>query len=664
MLSLLSRIRYNNNIREKSIKGFVKNLRVFTLTALVLLAGGTVLGQTTYYWRTAAGSGTWSTAANWSTTGPGGGAAATAPGNANTDIAIFDGITGVSATVSANTTIGKLQLINSSSVVLNASGGNRSLTLNTNATNTFSISSNSSVEITGLTNRSLTLTFSAGVNSRQTLDGYLKISVGGTSNGIFNQNNALLTFGATSTYEHAIDAGTIPTATWNSGSTCYVTGVTNTIPTAASFAQSFYNFTYNCPGQAGNETFGGNLTTINGDFTITSTGGSNLRLAGNQSPTLTVGGNFTLNGGTFNLSSGTGTPVMNVAGNFTLAAGTTLTESGGGNNSSIVFNKTGTQIVTNGGATISGVLNFTVNSGSILDMGSSIIDGSTGTFTLSSGAGIITQHSEGISTTAGTGCIQITGTKTFNTGADYTYNSATSDQVTGNGLPATVHNLTIDNATANGTVTLTNSTTINGTLTLNQGILSLGTNNITLANGASLAGNSPGASNMVATGTGMFIKYFPAGDSPAFTFPVGDVTGTAEYSPLTLDFSANTIAGTVGVSVTNAVHGSINSGGTATAYLSRYWTFATTGLTGNYTYNVSTYQYNASDINGTEALMKLSYWNGAAWTSIANSSAGGNTLSISSPLTQATGPFNGNAFTGRYEMPSFYSSGNNDPSPM
>jgi len=63
--------------------------------------------------------------------------------------------------------------------------------------------------------------------------------------------------------------------------------------------------------------------------------------------------------------------------------------------------------------------------------------------------------------------------------------------------------------------------------------------------------------------------------------------------------------------------------------------FTTTGA-GTYTYDASTYQYAAGDVNGAETEMKLSYWNGVTWTEIANSTAGGNTLSISSALTQAT----------------------------
>jgi fibronectin-binding autotransporter adhesin len=641
-----------NKVHEPLIKAFMKLLRVTVLMTVVLMVGGVVWGQTTYTWQGANGS--WATAANWNPT-------RTIP--ANNDILIFNNVT-CSPTNVPTQTIGKLQLINNAIVTLMPSnGGNRTLSVNSTATDAINIPSGNILTISGETinNRNLTISFSS--TGTANISGTVRvIDNGGTA--FLTNGTGTINFNSGSSYEHARDGGTIPTATWAVSSTCNLTGITGNVP--GGLAQNFGNFTWNCTGQNANLDFTNNLTTVNGNLSIINTGANRVNLF-SSGTTLNILGNLTIGDGTSNatvrLSStnGAATNTINLYGNFTFYANASLTNRNAGNILNFYFAKTGLQTFTNTGGVIpANPLNFTVNSGSILDMGTSVLNGSTGTFTLSSGAGIITQHTQGISTTAATGCIQVTGAKTYNTGADYTYNGTVS-QATGNGLPATVHNLTIANTAVNGTVTLTNSTSVSGTLTLNSGILTIGTNDITLANGASLAGNAPSASNMVATGTGRFFKYFPIGDSPAFTFPVGDVTGTTEYSPVTLDFSANTAAGTVGVSVTNATHPSINTGGTATSYLSRYWTYATTGLT-NYTYNASTYQYNASDINGTEALMKLSYWNGAAWTTIANSNASANSLSISSALTQATGLLNGNAFTGRYIMPTFYSSGNTDPS--
>ena len=147
-----------------------------------------------------------------------------------------------------------------------------------------------------------------------------------------------------------------------------------------------------------------------------------------------------------------------------MAAGTTITETA---NSyvAIIFNKNGTQTFTKTMGTISNNINFTVNAGSNLDMGTSVLNGSAGTFTLSSGATITTAHAQGISSAAGTGCIQSTGVRTFSSGANYVYNGL-AGQVTGvfttTPTALTVSNLTINNA---ADVTLSQSFTINGLAT-------------------------------------------------------------------------------------------------------------------------------------------------------------------------------------------------------
>src|ERR1017187_9165263 len=84
-----------------------------------------------------------------------------------------------------------------------------------------------------------------------------------------------LTFNSGGKYQHnfTTTAGTIPTATWNAGSTCEIIGYTGkTKPNG--LGQAFYNFTWNTPAMANAAGFGLNatLTTINGDFTIVATG--------------------------------------------------------------------------------------------------------------------------------------------------------------------------------------------------------------------------------------------------------------------------------------------------------------------------------------------------------------------------------------------------------
>jgi hypothetical protein len=99
---------------------------------------------------------------------------------------------------------------------------------------------------------------------------------------------------------------------------------------------------------------------------------------------------------------------------------------------------------------------------------------------------------------------------------------------------------------------------------------------------------------VVPTSTGQLQKEFPpAGGS--FTFPVGDADGTAEYSPMTLAFNSGTFGANnyAGVTLTDAQYT-----GTATSYLTRYWTVTSSGITG-FSCN-PTFTYTDADVEGTE----------------------------------------------------------------
>ena len=97
------------------------------------------------------------------------------------------------------------------------------------------------------------------------------------------------------------------------------------------------------------------------------------------------------------------------------------------------------QTFTSGG-TLSNTIDFTVESGAYLQMGTgsspSYISGSNGTFTLSPGATLGITDFYGITFTSGPqgGNIRVTGIRTFNTDANYIYNGSTN-QNTGYGLP-------------------------------------------------------------------------------------------------------------------------------------------------------------------------------------------------------------------------------------
>ncbi len=105
----------------------------------------------------------------------------------------------------------------------------------------------------------------------------------------------------------------------------------------------------------------------------------------------------------------------------------------------------------------------------ILDCGGSYVLSGAGSFILNDGATILSGSPNGISAAGASGNIQ-TSSRSYGVGANYSYN-ASAAQVSGDGLPSTVNNLSIDN---NSGLSLTASVTINGILTLTNGALATG----------------------------------------------------------------------------------------------------------------------------------------------------------------------------------------------
>jgi hypothetical protein len=311
-----------------------------------------------------------------------------------------------------------------------------------------------------------------------------------------------VTFANGSTYNHAVNKGTIPLATWATGSTCLITGVADTVPSNNS--QAFYNFTWSCPAQnkSLNLTWGASAPiTINGTLTVTNSGTSlanQFRLcSSNGSGDITINGGVVVNPdlgyvaylsptggastremfisvlGDVSISGGASTiwAVCNnsgatwtwkLYGNLSIASACSLRLSGTGK---VLFSKSGTQtfsvpsdITTNATA-----LTAVVVSGATLDMGTGYFGG--GTFTVEAGAGLISASPTGLD-----GNIRAAATKTFDAASSYTFNGSEA-QVTGTSMPATVKNVTINNA---ANVTSSQALTITDTLFLVSGSL-LGT---------------------------------------------------------------------------------------------------------------------------------------------------------------------------------------------
>jgi hypothetical protein len=180
--------------------------------------------------------------------------------------------------------------------------------------------------------------------------------------------NGTLTFTSNSIYYHlySTTAGTIPTATWNAGSTCEIIGFSTSTATVSGATQNFYNFLWNCPNESAAVPFGGNVpTAVNGAFTVANTGSSEIRLANNNSPVLNLLGDLDLSGGTLTLASGNGKPKLNLSGDFNLTGGNLNQSTNGSTNFAVItFVKAGTQTFNDASGNITGPINWFVTNGS------------------------------------------------------------------------------------------------------------------------------------------------------------------------------------------------------------------------------------------------------------------------------------------------------------
>lgn len=407
-----------------------------------------------------------------------------------------------------------------------------------------------------------------------------------TSAGIFTVNSG-------GTYAHNVNGANIIQATWNSGSLCLVNGITTTKP--GNLNQSFYNFTWNCPSQSSMLQLAGKLLVVQGDLTWVSTGSSYCRWGDGENYTMDISGNYYHQGGTIVISahsqncrvnvagdldlsggiisandstkdSGDGSPEVYITGNVNVTGGTinfsqyknngltkghmdwylysdwiqtggtaTVTSSGGGHGE-IFFDKNGTQFFTKTGGTIDQEINFTVLNNSVTDLNTSILTGA-GTFDLNTGGEIRIGDPNGITASAASGNVQVTGTRTFRTGGFYTYNGGVA-QVTGDGLPTSAAKLTINNASG---VALSRNTSISNTLYLTTGILTTPSDTIIIGTSTGTLGALNRTNGMV---DGSVKRWFANATVNNVEFPLGK-SGLYE----SMNFSY-TVAPTAGGTIT------------------------------------------------------------------------------------------------------------------
>lgn len=502
-----------------------------------------------------AGSGTWGAGATWLyNDGSGWVTPASGPTSSSGSITILNGH---SVTVAINVTVDEVTINSGGQVTVNSGR---------------------------------TLTIADGTGTDLTVNGTLENS------GAIAMNGTAI-FNGGSTYEHKLNGGTtIPSATWDIASTLLITGITNSTSVLGGLGQLFGNVVWNCPGQTAANSLANSDYTINGTLTIVSTGTSSVQLVrpsftGNVAhyvqtggtaiigtgiiafnKRLNVTGNFSLSGGVFDTSNGSGTnsqiDELYIGGNFSISGGGTLlrrssTNSNPASGSKIYFNGNTIQYFSKSTGTISGEIDFSVNPTAIVDFGTSVLDGSSGTFTLNSGGTLVTANAAGITSVEAAGSIQVTGTRTFSTGGNYIYNGVIN-QTTGSGLPTTVNSLEVDNSSGvwqNSRLTLAQNTTVTSALTVSSGILDIsaytcdgsGTGILTVENGTALiiggSNNFPTNFNAVNLIPGSMVMYTYEGDQTIYA--------TIYYN---LQISGSGVKTTDGVTV----NGVLFLGGTAT----------------------------------------------------------------------------------------------------
>lgn len=254
---------------------------------------------------------------------------------------------------------------------------------------------------------------------------------------------------------------------------------------------------------------------------------------------------------------------------------------------------TGTTLKVLPGVTLVSVGSMVIKSGAVLD--------NAGTLILKNN--LVNENSTANS--LGSGLVELSGT--------------TNQSISG---PNIIHNLTVNNTSG---VTFSGESRVNGTLTLTAGKVILGSNNLLIGPTADIAGTPSPAAMIIVTGAGQLRKEFPSGFTGPFTFPVGDATGTDQYSPVTLVFTSGDFTSGnnyVGVNLANEKYPDSDITGN---YLNRYWTISSSGIS-SFICN-ATFQYLAADVTGTENLICCTKVNPLPWVTYALTNAATHLLS-------------------------------------
>ncbi|MDI6765689.1 MAG: T9SS type A sorting domain-containing protein [Bacteroidota bacterium] len=298
---------------------------------------------------------------------------------------------------------------------------------------------------------------------------------------------------------------------------------------------------------------------VNGDLTINS--GAKLRGVNfTGSGTLRIGGNLINNGGIVEEGDGGGD-----TGDFF-----------------VIFKGTNTSNFDPGAANVFRTVQIAagrtvnlINNNLWLDSTRSAVSGSfylgtnliigKGTFELADGGTLGIGSPDGITTSGATGNVQVTGTRTFSSLANYVYNGTVA-QVTGNGFPANCNNLTINNSAG---VTLSSDHTVDGVLTLLSGNVITGPDKLIISSTGSVSRTSGHI-------FGNLQMHIPTGTGVSRTFEIGDASN---YTPILFTAGTVTNLGELTATVNPVEHPQIaTSQINSNKSVNRYYIFTNSGV--------------------------------------------------------------------------------------
>ena len=337
-------------------------------------------------------------------------------------------------------------------------------------------------------------------------------------------SGATWSVGAGGTYIHNTTSGVatpLGSATLDVASNFIYRGSSTLTPAVSVSGRTYGNLSFeSISGTWTASVTGSGTLTINGDFTI----GSGVTYSTAQTGIMSFAGHFTNNG---TLTNSTGTQIYRFTGVGKSISGASSIEF------ESWFIKSGAAISL--ARDVSVAATFAAIDSGALDCGVQIVAGA-GNFSTIAGATLGIGSVDGISAAGATGNIQVTGTRTFHAGTNYTYNGSANQNV-GNGFPNLFTGaLTIENP--GHTVTLDipreNANGSPASLNLAAGTFATGTN---LSFGTFGVGNVINRSEGTMTGSiqgGSFhvVNYTGGSKTAGVELTTGSISGvTVNLSP-------------------------------------------------------------------------------------------------------------------------------------